>query len=200
MTVYPEWKTPIGYPDWVKVSINGEVFLEQRIFKRGANTMRRKPQLLKQKEWEGYRIVQFRINGKNKNHKVHRLVLMAYSGSDGYGLDANHKNGIRSDNRFENLEWCTRSYNLKHSYRSNGRVSHFKGKEPANKGKFNHPGISKNIVGVNNITGAVVRFLSAADAGRKGFSRDGIAHCLRGKQKTSGGYNWRFDDAGSASI
>lgn len=186
--------TPIGYPCWVKVSTDGDVFLEERTVSRGINKMRLKAQILKQKEWQGYRLVQFRINGKNKCHKVHRLVLMAHSGSDGIGLDANHKNGIRDDNRIENLEWCTRSFNLKHSYCSNGRVGYWKGKESTNKGKFNNPGVSRNIIGVNVKTGAEVMFLSAAEAGRNGFSRDGVAHCLIGNQKSSGGFVWSYAD------
>lgn len=186
------YSSPIGYPDWVKVSNDGDVFLEERIASRGKNSMRLKAKMLKQKEWQGYRVVQFRINGKNKNHKVHRLVLMAHSGSEGIGLDANHKNGVRNDNRIENLEWCTRSYNLKHSYECNGRVGYWKGKEGTNKGKLNNPGKIKNIVGVSLKTGREIMFLSAAEAGRNGFSRDGVAHCLIGNQKSSGGFVWRY--------
>ena len=170
------------------------VFLEERIVLRGTHSMRLKAQLVAKKEWQGYRLAQFRINGKNKCHKVHRLVLMAHSGLDGFGLDANHKNGVRDDNRIENLEWCTRSFNLKHSYESNGRVGYWKGKEGSNKGKFNNPGVIKNIIGVNIETACELNFLSAAEAGRNGFSRDGVAHCLIGNQKSSGGYVWRYAD------
>lgn len=184
--------TPIGYPCWVKVSPDGDVFLEERTVSRGANSMRLQAQILKQKEWQGYRLVQFRVNGKNKCHKVHRLVLMAHSGSDGVGLDANHKNGVRNDNRIENLEWCTRSYNLKHSYSCNGRIGYWKDKESCTKGKFNNANTSKKIVGLNIKTGESIRFPSAAEAGRNGFNRDSVAHCLIGARKTHKGYVWTY--------
>lgn len=45
---------------------------------------------------------------------VHRLVLAAYVGlSDGH---CNHINGIKQDNRLENLEYCSHSDNIKHAY------------------------------------------------------------------------------------
>jgi predicted XRE-type DNA-binding protein len=43
---------------------------------------------------------------------VHRLVLMAFSGQLGEGLDARHLNGNRTDNRIENLAWGTRKENM----------------------------------------------------------------------------------------
>jgi len=48
---------------------------------------------------------------------VHRLVLSAFVGLCPEGKEANHKNGIRTDNRLDNLEWVTRSENLIHSIR-----------------------------------------------------------------------------------
>jgi hypothetical protein len=55
-------------------------------------------------------------NGKQTLHYVHRLVAEAFFGPT-VGMDVNHKNGVKDDNRVENLEWCTRQQNLQHSMR-----------------------------------------------------------------------------------
>jgi len=48
---------------------------------------------------------------------VHRFVLEAFIGPCPPGHECNHKNGVKNDNRLENLEWVTKSENTKHSYR-----------------------------------------------------------------------------------
>lgn len=55
-------------------------------------------------------------DGKYKYYFVHRLVLNAFIGNS--ELSCNHKNGIKRDNRIENLEWVTRSANMFHAYRT----------------------------------------------------------------------------------
>ena len=62
----------------------------------------------------------YRIKGDDgyvKTMGAHRLVAMTYLGlPDGYeNLDVNHLNGIKSDNRVENLEWATRLENIYHA-------------------------------------------------------------------------------------
>ena len=52
-----------------------------------------------------------------KLEKVHRLVLQAFNPTTDESLQVNHKNGDKSDNRLENLEWMTHSDNIKHSWR-----------------------------------------------------------------------------------
>lgn len=57
-----------------------------------------------------------------KRTAVHRLVLIAFKGVDPTKPWANHKNGIRSDNRIENLEWTTPAENSQHSFNVLGRM------------------------------------------------------------------------------
>lgn len=65
---------------------------------------------------QGYKKVCVKTSEGVKNKLVHRLVLEAWVGPCPDGCVTNHKNGIKSDNRLENLEYCTQSENMAHSY------------------------------------------------------------------------------------
>jgi hypothetical protein len=68
---------------------------------------------------DGYRVVWLQVNGRRRIFRVHRLVLEAFNPVSGSSLlDVNHKNFDRSDNRLENLEWCTRRENIHHAIRA----------------------------------------------------------------------------------
>ncbi len=68
------------------------------------------------------------------NNLVHRLVARAFVEGYSEHLDVNHKNGVRADNRAENLEWVTRSENITHSHRVPGRKRHALARPVAVKG------------------------------------------------------------------
>lgn len=63
----------------------------------------------------GYAQVCLAKEGKHTTRLVHRLMAEAFLGK--HALDINHENGIKSDNRLENLVYCTRSENIHHSYK-----------------------------------------------------------------------------------
>lgn len=64
---------------------------------------------------DGYRILSF---NKNSKIQIHRLVWAVYGNQPlDDKLVINHKNGIKTDNRIENLEQVTERYNLQHKYR-----------------------------------------------------------------------------------
>ena len=66
---------------------------------------------------KGYPQVSTSVHSKFKLLLVHRMVASAFHGQP-KGLEVNHKNGIKDDNRPENLEWVTRSENHLHAYRN----------------------------------------------------------------------------------
>ena len=106
------WRDIPGFEGRYQVSDKGNVYSirRQRCLKLGKCT-------------NGYLSVQL---GRGNPRLAHRLVALAFVGGAADGLEVNHKNGIRSDNRAENLEWVTRGDNHRHSYRELNRKKHAK--------------------------------------------------------------------------
>lgn len=67
---------------------------------------------------QGYQRVGLYVgNYKSKTIKVHRLVAETFIDNIENKKDVNHIDGNKSNNNVSNLEWCTRSENVKHSFR-----------------------------------------------------------------------------------
>ena len=72
---------------------------------------------------KGYSIIRLKVPAFSKNkdrrkpYKIHRLVAMFYLDDYSDSLQVNHKNGVKADNRVENLEMVTNQQNVLHAWR-----------------------------------------------------------------------------------
>jgi antitoxin component HigA of HigAB toxin-antitoxin module len=107
------WVQAFGLEGFYEVSDLGNV---RRI---GKSSGARIGRILKPFTSMGYQVVYPCINCEYKDCYVHRLVLQSFTTT--HGECVNHKNGVRNDNRLENLEWCTMQENLLHATRQLGK-------------------------------------------------------------------------------
>lgn len=107
------------FRDDYAVSNFGEVKSLEKITRNGRHIKERnlKPQLV-----AGYLAVYLPNpeTGKQKWEYIHRLVANAFIPNPDNLQIVNHKNQITTDNRVENLEWCTPAYNVQYSLCKNG--------------------------------------------------------------------------------
>jgi len=108
------WKDIPGYEGYYQVSNYGGVRSVDRLIFINGNITNVKGKLLRSCNSGGYKIVMLNKHSR-KMKKVHRLVLSAFEGvSD---LDCNHKDGVKSNNYIDNLEYCTPSENALHAHK-----------------------------------------------------------------------------------
>ena len=111
------WRNIPGYEGVYQVSNDGQVKSLKRIVDYGHLKVTRNERLLKIiTDKDGYKIVGLNKDAKQRLFKVHRLVAMAFIPNPEALPLVNHINGVKDDNRPENLEWATNAQNIQHAY------------------------------------------------------------------------------------
>ena len=136
----------------------------------------------------GYRVVNLFKDGKFKNHYIHRLVAIAFLPNPDNLPEVNHKDEDKTNNKVENLEWCTAKENANYGTR-NERLGK---NQPKIKKKNN--GNSKAVLGINLKNGLILEYPSAAEAQRNGFNRGDLSECCLGRRKTHKGFKWKYKE------
>lgn len=111
------WKDVKGYEGIYQVSNIGRVksLLRKVAHIKGNRTIPERIIKLHISSSNGYYMVNLCKDKSHKSYLVHRLVAGAFISNPNKLPYINHKNEIRTDNRVENLEWCTPEYNIEYS-------------------------------------------------------------------------------------
>lgn len=172
------WKDIEGYENKYQVSSLGRI--------RSLNYHSTgKPQLISlTPDGVGYlRLALWRGN-KESPRRVHRLVAHAFIPNPSSKPEVNHKNGIKADNRVENLEWCTRQENMTHATKVLGVMS----------GAGGSGGRRSKRVNQISPEGTLIKtWVSGSQAQKEGgYSASLISLCCNGKLQTYKKLKWQF--------
>lgn len=152
---------------------------------------------ISQQEHNGYKVVSLSKDGIDIKRRVNRLVAIAFLSKNDFkcmpgekreaidleSLEVNHKDLNKSNNRLDNLEWCTQEYNRWHGYTNNINYAR-----------------KKAVIGVNIKTKEIIKFDSLYMAGKylsetkKEQEINQKCNCIRNtcnrKQKDTHGFYW----------
>lgn len=178
-TITEIWKEVEEYEGLYEVSNFGRVKSLARFAKHSVKGKRKVNEtILKNvKDKNGYQLVNLHRNGKMKTVKVHRLVALAFIPNPKNKPQVNHKDGVKSNNFWWNLEWATLSENRQHAYDT---------------GLQNSDHCKKKVAQIKD--GKILKVWESLQvAGEQlGIQKTGISACCRGRYKISGGFNWIF--------
>lgn len=148
----------------------------------------------------GYCKVTLQKNKHKKMFSVHRLVAQAYLKDYSENLQVNHINGIKTDNRLENLEMVTAKENMQKAVsiglfekvRKINRENAIKN----NLSKYHvlaNEALKKKVAKYDKENNLLEIYESISEASRKtGIAITSISYCANGKRKTGGGFIWHF--------
>ena len=189
------WKDVVGYEGLYQVSNLGNVKSVEREMQnyRGNKFIKVSKPIGKFINKYGYIRVTLYKNGIPRPFTVHRLVATAFIPNPMGLKDINHIDFNKKNNNIENLEWCSRSYNVKHAIKHNPNIL---------SGIMNHIEKCKRPIIQYTMQGEFVKeFPSARDAMKElgihtshiyDVANKRLGSDKRWIRKSAGGYIWRY--------
>lgn len=178
------WKDIKYYEGYYKVSNLGNVkSISREVTREIGPYITKERNLRKGNSKPGYYNVSLCVNSMPKSFLVHRLVAHAFLENPLNKKEVNHKNGIKTDNRVENLEWVTPKENCKHA-KDILNVDVYK---TGSKNKRSEPTLQISLDG----------FLICVHESRNEAARNcnipvgHISEVVLGKRAKAGGYLWQ---------
>lgn len=191
------WKDIAGYEGLYQVSNLGRVKSLPRELKRfaGRKCITKERILTAHPNSKGYLRVQLKKDGTEERRFLHRLVAEAFIPNPDSKGEVNHLDNVPTNNGVENLEWVTHKENMEWASKC-GRFDHLK-EIHSRYGKMNIEKARKCVerkVCLIDENGIVIKkFNTLTDAcNAYGLDSGGLCRCCQGKQKTCGGYRWRY--------
>ncbi len=124
-------------------------------------------------------------NKKFKKFRTHRIVALAFIPNPENKPQINHIDGNPSNNYLENLEWCTASENIIHSF------TYLNRKAPVGLlGKKGKDCPHSKMVCQLSLDGFLIEVFDSYLEAKLKTNAPAIGKCVSGKLKTSGGYIW----------
>lgn len=202
------WKDIDGYPNY-QVSNLGRVRSLDRIIttKKGMVRNLKGKIMTPNPDLNNYQHLLLSKEGEQSGFLVHRLVAQAFLPNPDNKPEINHINTIRTDNRVENLEWCTRKENVNNplsikNYHNRKVVMSDETKKKISLAlksrKMSKESIEKHRQKVMKPilqftkSGEFIRKWDSATQAKIELGITTIPDCLRQKSKTAGGYIWRY--------
>lgn len=184
-----EWRPIRGFEDCAEISNYGQIHRFRREYYCGKNHQTKH---IQEEDWtygsengKGY----LKVSIGNKSFRVNRLVYMTFVGGIPKGMEVNHLDEDKHNNRLDNLNLLSHGDNMRYGT----------GIARLAAALTNNPKKSKAVQAFNKNGDVVYEFPSSAEAERQGFGAGAVSKCCRNCYSRPGnnvykGFIWRYKE------